>query len=425
MLLATIKKGEPPPPTYAFSHDELIEIVDRWEADASTFDDAAAAVPVSFERQLGLAVREHGRDGFKSLVNDEWDRAGKGLKLVDFRRHIRSGLKLPVTNLEVDRLFESMTGGGGAACASAKEIVTCLSGFAIKAGIPDDRVEKAKAEAARCRDEGARVQGAANALRAAAECEVQLEMSVGSNAPVIAQLGSIVIKRNLKLGEVIAKWGDVDHAAFRKHVSALGVLASDDAIDAVFDQLDDDGGGSLDSNELKVGLKTLMDAAKSNATNTAALEKQAITLRKAAAAQIASVGKQERARAERLRQEGEARAVLEKEREEAEKAEAEKRAEAERVEAERKAAEKAAVAEKLAAARGGGGKAGGAGEHKATENKKVSIAQQNAEERRRAEEQYLAEKKKFKYKGLMQRYTEERRTVRSHPLAPGYGPVMF
>ena len=44
-------------------------------------------------------------------------------------------------------------------------------------------------------------------------------------------------------------------------------------------------------------------------TTMAALEKQAIALRKAAAAQIASVSKHERARAERLKQEEQARAV--------------------------------------------------------------------------------------------------------------------
>jgi Ca2+-binding EF-hand superfamily protein len=58
-------------------------------------------------------------------------------------------------------------------------------------------------------------------------------------------------------------------------VTALGVVASNEAIDALFDELDDDGGGSLDPGELKTGLKTLLDAAKSNEQSTATLEKQA------------------------------------------------------------------------------------------------------------------------------------------------------
>ena len=45
---------------------------------------------------------------------------------------------------------------------------------------------------------------------------------------------------------------DVDREEFRANVTALGVVAEASAIDAVFDELDEDGGGSLDTGELKV-----------------------------------------------------------------------------------------------------------------------------------------------------------------------------
>ena len=66
-------------------------------------------------------------------------------------------------------------------------------------------------------------------------------------------------------------------------------------IDAVFDELDDDGGGSLDLEELRVGMKVLIDSAKHATTSNAALEKRAAALRKAAASQIAALAMQEKA----------------------------------------------------------------------------------------------------------------------------------
>ena len=52
--------------------------------------------------------------------------------------------------------------------------------------------------------------------------------------------------------------------SFRKHVWGIGVKATPEAIDAVFNEIDEDGGGTLDSQELKDGLKMLIDAAKKN-----------------------------------------------------------------------------------------------------------------------------------------------------------------
>ena len=385
-------------PAFQMSPEDLRVVVARWRSEADEFDRAAAAVPVTFDRTLGIAVRAVGKEAFKEALG-AWDKDGKGLKMVDFRRCMRNDLKLKATNHDIDKLFDSITGGGGAAAASAKEVLARLSAIAIKAGVPDPVIETRKAEAVKCRAEADKVQEAVEAVEASIHCDAQLASSLGGNAPVIAQLGAIVIKRNLKLGEVVAAWGDVDHSAFREKVLALGVEASDKDIDSVFDELDDDGGGSLDANELKVGLKLLIDASKSNETNTAALEKQTVVLRKAAVSAVATVVKQEKLRTERLKHDEEVRAAAEVERLEKERVEREKQALiAAEIEA-RKAAEKAAAAEKLAAARGGPKKGGTeANDSKAASEKKISIAEQNAEERKKAEELYLAKKAKFKRK---------------------------
>ena len=79
-------------------------------------------------------------------------------------------------------------------------------------------------------------------------------------------LGAMILKRNLKIGDVISKWdkskdGDVSMDEFRNSVVEMGVEAPAEEIDALFRSLDDDGGGSLDLNELKPTLKRLVDAA--------------------------------------------------------------------------------------------------------------------------------------------------------------------
>ena len=155
--------------------------------------------------------------------------------------------------------------------------------------------------------------------------------------------------------QVLRQWGDVDKPKFRKHVRELGVVSESSAIDELFDLLDDDGGGSLDENELKFGLKKMMDASKTNVTSISATEKKSNVLLRTAQQQVTGVVKREKQAAEgrRLKEEEEAR--LEEERLAAVEAAAEK-ALAEAAEAEAKrAAEKAAEAGMLAAARDGGG----------------------------------------------------------------------
>ena len=80
--LYVLKKGETAPPTYAMGREDLAAAMQRWNDEADVHDAAAAAVPISFERQLGLAVREVGKEGFKAMVA-KWDHDGKGLKMVD------------------------------------------------------------------------------------------------------------------------------------------------------------------------------------------------------------------------------------------------------------------------------------------------------------------------------------------------------
>ena len=191
---------------FALSMVELQSIVQHYEADELQWIKKADAVPVSFERKLGSAVAKVGDKAALTASMDTWDMGGKGLKKVDFRRVLRSGLKLDATNNltsnEIDKLFDSITGGGGGAVATIKEIKPKLLDSRRTAATPIPERDQLIEEAAKCKEQAATVLLAIEAVNAYDEAIVELNSKQGHNAPVIAQLGAIVIKRNLKLGEV-------------------------------------------------------------------------------------------------------------------------------------------------------------------------------------------------------------------------------
>ena len=113
------------------------------------------------------------------------------------------------------------------------------------------------------------------AVDASEAMEADMAMNTDTTqASVAAQVGTLIKKRNLKLGEVIRMWGEVDKLKFRSHIRDLGVTANDAAIDETFEMIDDDGGGSLDTQELKLGLKKIIGASVKFAADAAAYAKQ-------------------------------------------------------------------------------------------------------------------------------------------------------
>lgn len=76
---------------------------------------------------------------------------------------------------------------------------------------------------------------------------------------------------------------------FRAHVEALGVeVSSASEIDALFDELDADGGGSLDAAEVKRALRVLQEEAEAAKVSKRSLCEQTIIACRAAKAALAS-----------------------------------------------------------------------------------------------------------------------------------------
>ena len=84
-----------------------------------------------------------------------------------------------------------------------------------------------------------------------------------ASLPLVWQM---VLSKNIKVADWVRQWvqdigGEVNRAGFRKRMLQMGFAEEDGpALDDLFDRLDEDGGGTLDVEELKAALGKLRDA---------------------------------------------------------------------------------------------------------------------------------------------------------------------
>ena len=98
----------------------------------------------------------------------------------------------------------------------------------------------------------------------------------------------------MKASEIISRWdpngdGEIDMHEFRTNVKSLGLQATNEEIDTLFRSLDEDGGGSLDMNEIKHALTNLQAAAVAADKTIKRLEKSKVNLEKNCASTLLRV----------------------------------------------------------------------------------------------------------------------------------------
>lgn len=262
--------------------ETIAQMVKDAEKEASDFDNKAADVHTTFERRLGAALVK--KDMVIKELLSEWDPDKKGtIKKVPFRQHVRTSLHMIATNVEIDAFFDSVDDDGGGSL-DFEELKIAMRKLYKAAGAADAEAAGLREKAEECRRLAAQLQEAHDATASADQEEQRLEeMKKRNSTDVAPQLGNLIVKRNLKIGDLTSKWvkkKDVSRADFRRHVLELGVLAEGKAIDAMFDSLDHDGGGSLDLEELKSLLTNLVELAKQSSLDETALEKSVSSLRK-------------------------------------------------------------------------------------------------------------------------------------------------
>ena len=115
-----------------------------------------------------------------------------------------------------------------------------------------------------------------------AMAEEQKLLELRSKMPLAAKLGEILAeKAGSRPVEAMRKWGLTGNKVeFRASVRGLGVEGSDWEIDRLFDQLDDDGSGSLEMSELRAALPRLRGAAKDAAEEALEISKTAAKARR-------------------------------------------------------------------------------------------------------------------------------------------------
>lgn len=99
-----------------------------------------------------------------------------------------------------------------------------------------------RAEAENFRQQAVLTLQVADITAAAEEEESRLEQ-VRNSQPVETQLGRLMVKKNMKIVDILVKWdssgsGEVSKAEFRHHCRELGVIADSTAIDICFDGYD-------------------------------------------------------------------------------------------------------------------------------------------------------------------------------------------
>ena len=197
----------------------------------------------------------------------EWDQDKDGsVSRQEFRINMRKLFaKAPPKGDEVDALFKELDndGGGDLDVDELKVAFGKLKDAVVKA---KENASKSQEAAEMLRMVAVRVRGVADQL--AKKEAMALELIQMRKGDVRSKLGDAINARNLKATEVAQSWdvsgdGEIDKKEFRMNVLALNINAEADEIDALFDTLDTDGGGSLNTSEVKKALRKIQDASNS------------------------------------------------------------------------------------------------------------------------------------------------------------------
>jgi len=296
--LEVAQPAQPAPPP--LSVQSLADRAASLSEQSRLLEADADAISGAFRHKLGLALPD-------DLKLDEMLRAAadgatdKITSKVAFRRHFIRCLMMHEANAlnmkELHLLDAFITSLG----LSTSTVAGGVALSAVRAKLRAIRDGTSKPDA--LRDEAAQLRAQVQVLREVATLTAELEAqearlaaTSGTNSPASVQLGHLVRKRNLRLGDVLAKWGDVNRNQFKEHIVELGVDCNEEAISGLFDLLDTDGGGTLEASELKAGLKLLLGASTHSQATDAEQRKKVNALRREVTARQAAVLAWEQAR---------------------------------------------------------------------------------------------------------------------------------
>ena len=291
----------------------LERAVEVEEHGASSLGDLAAYMGTTLRNLSAQAVNQA---TFLSELQRQWDPNRDGLiSKMEFRSDVRSLLKSngprelerEFDTQEIDRLFEELDLDRSGEVDS-RELKAGLKHLQLAATKAAHKADAAKAEADSLRAQAAQAREVLEKTKAAEQAGQQLEdldkQSVG------AKLGAVLLRKGVSISDVLSKWGggkgEIDKKEFRRNLSVLGLSETIASVDALFDSLDHDKGGTLDLPEIRSAFQKLKDESlsvkdsikvargRSNELTKAAKQAQQAWRRAIAEASMEAVAAQER-----------------------------------------------------------------------------------------------------------------------------------
>ena len=198
---------------------------------------------------------------------------------------------------EIDALFDHFDDDHGGTL-DVGELRNVLKGLKTAAVDSIKEAEPIREAVELLRQRAKETQQVCDATRASEKADARFDELRGVKS-VGARLGALLQMRAIKVNDLTTRWdpnGDgVDKKEFRENVLALGLEAQPSELDSLFESLDEDGGGTLDGDELKHALKTLADAFQQAELDVVRLKKETVELAKAAKSAQVELRKQQKA----------------------------------------------------------------------------------------------------------------------------------
>jgi len=251
----------------------LLAMCEPMYAQATQLTKAAEDLYTTFECRLTSAIlAKVGTVGKLADLLREWDKNGDGeMSKIEFRQAVAGkSLNFKADNKDIDAYFVHLDLSGDGQM-TMDELKAALKKLQAKTKGIDT-------EAARLRERVEAIKVLTEEIKKVAQLTEEFEkdeqrvVDMKDNPPLSAKVGTLLLKRNAKIGDIVSKWdkngdGDIACPEFRKNIQELGIEATAIEIDNLFVSLDTSGDGSLDLNELKQTLQKLMEDAKNSTKN--------------------------------------------------------------------------------------------------------------------------------------------------------------
>ena len=248
------------------SSESLKETAAILQTEAEALEAASANPGKKLAARIGRILAER-----KMSVADllrAWDPNGDGqVSKMELRVDARNLLGQNVDIKEVDALFEELDSDHSGKL-DRDELNVALT------QLKKEAMGAAKSETTMMAEANAKKERAAQALEVA-EATAILEVTadevntVKNDDSVGGRIFKTIQKKSLKVADIISKMdesndGEISMKEFKQGMMAMGAWSSPEEMRQLFKSLDSDGGGTLDVNELKVWLTTMVDEAERN-----------------------------------------------------------------------------------------------------------------------------------------------------------------